>query len=205
VDTGEILKTVALLFAVIDPLGTVPVFIAVTRKHSAADKAQIALRASLIAAIILLFFLVAGQFVLEAIEVPLDAFQIAGGIILFLFALTMIFGESKTEQEVGMARSHHETATFPLAVPSIASPGAIMAVMVLTDNHRFSIRHQLVVAGIMLGLVGVTLALMLLAHRIHKMIGDSGASIISRIMGLLLASVAANSVLTGIKQYFPPN
>jgi len=134
-DGGEILKTVALLFAVIDPLGTVPVFIAVTRRHSDRDRVRIALRAALIAAIVMLFFLVAGQFVLEAIEVPLDAFQIAGGIILFLFALSMIVGEAKTEQEVNLVRSHHETATFPLAVPSIASPGAIMAVMVLTDNH----------------------------------------------------------------------
>ena len=202
-ESVELVKTIALLVAVIDPLGTVPVFIAVTRRHSAEDRTKIAIRATIIAAVILLFFLAAGQFVLDAIEVPLDAFQISGGIILFLFALSMIFGESKTEQEVNLVRSHQETATFPLAVPSIASPGAIMAVMVLTDNHRFSVPHQVGVALITLGVLGITLLLMLASRWIIRVIGDSGASIISRIMGLLIASVAANSVLGGLKHYFP--
>lgn len=201
-ESADIIKTIALLAAVIDPLGTVPIFIAVTNNHTTAERKWIAVRASAIAAMILLFFLAAGQFLLDAIEVPLDAFQISGGIILFLFALTMIFGEAKPEQELNLVRSHQETATFPLAVPSIASPGAIMAVMVLTDNHRFSLPHQLGVAAITVGIVGMTLLLMLGSQRIHRLLGDAGASIISRIMGLILAAVAANSVLVGIKQYF---
>lgn len=201
-DTAEIINTSALLFAVIDPLGSVPVFLAVTAKHSPEDRTRIAVRAALIAGGVLLFFLVAGQLLLEAIQVPLDAFQISGGIILFLFALTMIFGESKPEQEMGMIRSHQETATFPLAMPSIASPGAIMAVILLTDNHRFSISHQLVTAGIVVGIVGLTLVLLLGSRWIHRMIGDGGTGIVSRVMGMLLASVAANNVLSGLRSYF---
>lgn len=113
----------------------------------------------------------------------------------------MIFGEGKPEQEMTLVRSHQETATFPLAVPCIASPGAILAVIVLTDNHRHSLSEQAGVAVITLGILGMTLLLMLGARRIHRLIGDAGASITSRIMGLLMASVAANNVLTGLKDF----
>lgn len=202
IDTGEIIKSAALLWAVIDPFGTVPVFIAVTKKHAADDKPRIALQAVLISAGILLFFLVAGQFLLDAMEVPLDAFQVAGGIIIFLFALSMIFGESRPQQEVEMSQHYRETAVFPLAVPSIASPGAMMAVVLLTDNHRFSVPHQVVTGLIMLAVLFITYLLLLSSQWIYRKIGDSGASILSRVMGMLLASVAATSVLTGIKQFF---
>ena len=201
-ELSESIEAAALLWAVVDPIGTVPVFIAVTKGHAREDKPKIALRAILISAGILLFFLVAGQFVLDAMAVPLDAFQVAGGIILFMFALTMIFGESKPDQEVALSRHYKETAVFPLAVPAIASPGAMMAVVLLTDNHRFSVSNQLVTAMIMLGVLFATYLLLLCAGWIYKKIGDSGASILSRVMGMLLASVAAGNVLEGLKEYF---
>jgi len=201
-DTSEIIKAFALLWAVIDPIGTVPVFMSVTRKHSDADKPKIALRAVLIATGVLVFFLVAGQFMLDAMEVPLDAFQVAGGIILFLFALTMIFGESKPEQEVELSHQYKETAIFPLAIPCIASPGAMMAIVLLTDNHRFSIPHQIITGLVMLVVLFISYLLLLGSRWIYRRIGDAGASILSRIMGMLLASVAASSVLAGIKEFF---
>ncbi len=114
-------------FAVIDPIGTVPVFIAVTRGYQKKEKIKIAFKATLAAAAILLFFVFAGGPILKAMSVPLSAFQISGGVVLFLFALSMIFGESKPEQETRLAESHNETAIFPLAVPSIAGPGAMLA------------------------------------------------------------------------------
>ncbi len=104
-----------------------------------AAKSKIVLIATIVAAAILLFFVVAGELILIAMSIPLPAFQIAGGIALFLFALTMIFGESKPDEEVKLAHGHHETAIFPLAVPSIASPGAMLAAVLLTENNRFSI------------------------------------------------------------------
>jgi multiple antibiotic resistance protein len=201
-ELSEIIKSVASLWAVIDPVGTVPVFIAVTKKHADQDKRKIALQAVLISAGILIFFLAAGQLVLDAMEVPLDAFQVAGAIILFLFALTMIFGESRPEQEVQLTRHYRETAIFPLAAPSIASPGAMMAVVLLTDNHRFSIPNQIVTGLIVLGVLFITYLMLLCAAWIYRKIGDSGASILSRVMGMLLASVAASSVLGGVKTYF---
>ena len=154
------------------------------------------------AAGILLFFIVVGEVLLLAMGVPLLAFQIAGGLILFLFALTMIFGESKPEVEVKAARSVQDTAIFPLATPSIASPGAMMAVVLLTENSRHSLLEQSVTALLMLLVVGAAYLLMLGAGWISKVIGEGGASIVSRVMGLILASIAASNVLEGIKEYF---
>ena len=196
------IKAFVLLFAVIDPLGTVPVFIAATRQHLEHDKRSIALQAVSIAAGILLFFLIAGQVLLEQMGIPLSAFQVAGGIVLFLFALTMVFGESKPEDELNAIKSKRDTAIFPLAIPSIASPGAMLAIVLLTDNHRFHVLHQTFIGLVMLLVLGITLLLLLAGGKIHKLIGDSGTSVISRVMGLILGSVAANDVLLGIKLFF---
>ncbi len=120
-------------FAVIDPIGTVPVFIAVTDQFDQKTKRRVALLATFVSACILLFFLVVGELVLTALSIPLPAFQISGGIVLFLFALNMIFGDSKPDEEIQLLKaSHKETAIFPLAVPSIASPGAMLAAVLLT-------------------------------------------------------------------------
>ncbi|MDX2321307.1 MAG: MarC family protein [Moritella sp.] len=190
------------LFAVIDPIGTVPVFLAVTARHSEREKRKIAMIATLAAAAILILFIMVGEIILTAMNIPLSAFQIAGGIILFLFALSMIFGESKPEQEVKLAKNVSETAIFPLAMPSIASPGAMLAAVLLTENAKYSIFEQLQVAATLLVVLLVVLILMLGASRIHRVIGNSGASVISRVMGLILASVATANTLEGIKAYF---
>ena len=189
-------------FAVIDPIGTVPVFIAVTGHFDDKIKRIIALKATLVAAAILIFFVVAGEIILTAMAIPLSAFQIAGGIVLFIFALSMIFGESKPEQEIKLATSGNETAIFPLAVPSIASPGAMLAAVLMTENSRYNIVEQAQTAGVMLVVLLVVFVLLLGASWIHRIVGSGGASIISRIMGLILASVATANVLSGIKEYF---
>ena len=189
-------------FAVIDPIGTVPVFIAVTRDLNEASKRRVAVRATLTSAAILAFFVIAGELILTAMDIPLSAFQVAGGIVLFLFALTMIFGDSKPEQEVTMVKRGRELAVFPLSVPSIASPGAMLAAVMLTENVQYSIAEQAQTMITMFSVLLVVLVLMLAATRIYRIIGDSGASVISRVMGLILASVATANVLSGIKEYF---
>ena len=196
------------IWVVVDPVGTVPVFLAATVGMTAAARRRVAVRAALIAAGILMFFLVLGQFLLHAMEVRLDSFQIAGGIVLFLFALTMIFGPAKPEAEASLepegGGGGHDVAVFPLAVPSIASPGAMLAVVVLTDHNRFSVPEQAVTAAVMLCCVGATCVLMLLAPPgpINRVIGPGGASIISRVMGIILAAVAVDGVLNAVSDYF---
>ncbi|ALO34643.1 MarC family transcriptional regulator [Colwellia sp. MT41] len=189
-------------FAVIDPVGTIPVFIAVTSRFDEKVKRKIALKAVLVATGVLLFFIIAGEVILTAIEIPLPAFEIAGGIILFMFAITMIFGDSKPDEEIGMVRNDSETAIFPLAIPSLASPGAMLAAVLLTKNSTFSILEQVQTAGVMISVLAIAFIFMLAASWIHRFIGNSGSSIISRVMGMILAAVATNSVLSGVKIYF---
>lgn len=201
-NSEELVTSLVLLWAVIDPVGTVPVFISATRGRDARERFKIASVAASAAAGMLLLFIVVGEVLLQAMGVPLLAFQIAGGLILFLFALTMIFGESKPNGESRLLRSAQETAIFPLATPSIASPGAMMAVVLLTENSKHSLVEQTIVAVLMLLVVGAAYLLMLGAGWISKVIGEGGASIVSRVMGLILASIAATNVLEGIKEYF---
>ena len=198
----DYIATFIFFFAVIDPIGTIPVFIAVTSKFEASVKRKIAIQATIVSSFILVFFIVAGELILNAIEVPLASFQIAGGIILFLFALTMIFGESKPDEELKSINSSNETAIFPLSVPSIASPGAMLAAVLMTENAQYTFIQQLQTTGVMLSVMIVVLILMLASSFIHRYIGNSGASIISRVMGLILSSVAVNNILEGIKLYF---
>ena len=198
----EFIAVFVVFFSVIDPIGTVPVYIAVTSRFPKKDRNLIAVKAAAFAALILLFFILAGEFILNTLGIPLPAFQIAGGIVLFLFALTMIFGDSKPDEEIKMVKSGTERAVFPLAVPSIASPGAMMAAVLLTKNEIYSIPEQVMTTLAMLAVVVVTLIFMFGANFILRIIGNSGASIISRIMGLILASVAVANVMAGIKEYF---
>lgn len=190
-------------FAVIDPIGTVPVFIAVTDQYDQKTKRRVALLATIVAAFILLFFLMVGEILLTALSIPLPAFQISGGIVLFLFALSMIFGDSKPEEEIRLLKdSHKETAIFPLAVPSIASPGAMLAAVLLTKNSVFSLWEQAQTALVMLSVLLVVYIFMLLAGFINRVVGNSGASVISRVMGLILSSIAITNILTGLTDYY---
>ncbi len=198
----DIIASFIFFFAVIDPIGTVPVFIAVTRDYEDSIKRVIALKATIFAAAILVFFVVAGELILGAMNIPLSAFQVAGGIVLFIFALSMIFGESKPEQEVKLVASGNETAVFPLAIPSIAHPGAMLAAVLQTENERFSLAEQAQTTAVMLSVLLIVLMLMLVASWVVRLIGNSGASIVSRVMGLILASMAVANVLAGIKAYF---
>ncbi|EGU30040.1 integral membrane protein, MarC family [Vibrio ichthyoenteri ATCC 700023] len=202
-----IITQFVVLWAVIDPIGSVPVYLSQTQHLTAKQRRIVALKAVAIATGILLFFLLVGQLLLEAMQIPLPAFQAAGGLVLLLFALTMIFGESKPEQEQKLTQdiSHSDLAdlaVYPLAIPSIASPGAMMAIVMLTDNHRYSLIDQAITAGVMIAVLVITLLFLLAGSHIHKVIGNVGAAIISRVMGLILAAVALNNLLMGIRDFY---
>ena len=200
VNWTDIIREFITLFVVIDPIGSIPVFLYATANVPRRLHRAYALRAILIAMLVLLGFLVGGQFLFEALGLRLGTFQIAGGIVLMLFALTMIFGDSKAAREIDEA-AHDDLsgAVFPLAIPSIASPGAMLAVVILTDNHRQSIEDQAVTAGLLILILAFTFVLLLLATRIQKLIGSTGSSVISRVMGIILATVAVDSILSGLE------
>lgn len=199
---AAIITKILFLIAVIDPLGSVPVFLEATKELEERYKRKVAIRASILAFFILLFFILVGQFILEGMHVSLDAFQISGGVILFLFALTMIFGEGKPETEKHLIKDYKHVTVFPVAIPSISSPGAIMAVVLLTDNHLYSIQEQAITTSLVLFVVLITMFILLAASHVQKRIGDYGIVVISKVMGLILAAYAVQSILSGLRDFF---
>lgn len=197
-DWPALLREFITLLVVIDPVGTVPVYLFAVATVPAHLHRHFALRAVAIATLVLLAFLVGGQIVLETLGLRLGSFQIAGGIILFLFALSMIFGDSKPQTEIAEAeRDHLSGAVFPLAMPSIASPGAMLAIVFLTENSSNTWTEQATTAGLLVLVLVLTLALLLAASFVHRWIGDTGASVISRVMGIILATIAVDAILGG--------
>ena len=199
---SEVFATIMFLIAVLDPIGSVPVYLEATKNFDAKHKKKIAISASIVAFFVLLVFIVLGQIILEGMSVSLDAFQISGGVILFLFALTMIFGDGKPEREKHMITDYKHVTVFPVAVPSIASPGAIMAVVLMTDNHIYSLPQQALTTLLVAVVVGLTGLLLLGANYVQDKIGEYGITVISKIMGLILASYGVQSILSGIKGFF---
>ena len=198
----EIITTILFLIAVIDPIGSVPVYMEATKHLDKAHKRLVAIKGSGLAFLILLFFIVIGQLILEGMAISLEAFQISGGVILFLFSLTMVFGDGKPEREKSQISDYNHVTVFPVAIPSIASPGAIMAVVLMTDNHIYTIKEQAITTVLVLIVIGLTCILLLLANGVQKRIGDYGITVISKIMGLILASYATQAILSGLGTYF---
>lgn len=199
-DWQNLLREFITLVVVIDPIGSIPIFLYATAHVPKQLHRSFALRAVLVAGAVLLAFLIGGQFLLESLGLRLGSFQVAGGMVLFLFAMTMIFGDSKPEKEVASAeRDHLAGAVFPLAMPSIASPGAMLAIVILTDNHTNPVVDQAITGGLLVLVLLLTLVLLLLASRIGRLIGTTGSSVISRVMGIVLATVAVDSTLGGLE------
>ncbi|MCB1479880.1 MAG: MarC family protein [Tepidamorphaceae bacterium] len=198
-DWTALIREFITLLVVIDPVGSIPVYLFAVQSVPQRLHRRFAVRAVIIAAAVLLGFLVAGQFLLEITGLRLGSFQIAGGIVLFIFALSMIFGDSKPVREIEEAeRDHLAGAVFPLAMPSIASPGAMLVVVILTDNHTESITDQAITAGLLIVVLMITLFLLLIASVVNRFIGNTGASVISRVMGIILATIAVDSILGGL-------
>jgi multiple antibiotic resistance protein len=157
---------------------------------------KIALSAVAISFGVLLFFIYAGGFLLNRMGVSLTAFQISGGIVLFAMAMTMVRGESFVAS-TGSA-SAIALAIYPLAIPKIAGPGSMLTVVLLTDDDRFDRLDQLGTVGVLALVMVIQLALLLAAGPISRLIGESGAAVIGRVMGILLAALAVNLVLSAL-------
>ncbi len=180
--------------ATIDPVGTLALFVGLTAGISAQERTRVAFRAIGYSAAILLVFVVVGQLVLGSLGIRLESFQLAGGIIFFLFGVQMVFGTGAASVD-SKSEPGHDVAAFPLAVPSIASPGSILAAVILTDNREFSFGEQAITALLLIAVLGLTLLLLLQANRIYAWIGDAGSALMVRVLGLVLAALAVEMIL----------
>jgi multiple antibiotic resistance protein len=194
----KLLRDALILWATIDPIGTMVVFAACTRNLDPAAQKATAIKATCYAAIILISSIVIGQLVLGAMGIRLISLQIAGGLVLFIFGLQMVFG-SGAMSGLPSKEPGHDLAVFPLAVPTIATPGAILAAILLTDNHLYSIPTQAATTMVLIGMLLVTWLLMLGAALILRVIGQNGASILVRVTGLLLAALSVEFVMEALR------
>lgn len=195
-DWQKLIRDALVLFATIDPIAALMIFATVTAKVKEAQRARIALRAVMFSTLILVGSAVLGQFILIGMGISLVSFQVAGGIVLFLFALQMVFGT--LQHSFSQAKRGSDLAIYPLAIPTIASPGAILAMILLTDNHLFSIPVQAATVGVAVLILGLTYLLFRQASRILARVGEPGAELIVRIMGLILAALSVQLIFDAL-------
>ena len=193
----KISKDFATLFTTINPIATLALFAGLTASLSRQDRHWTALRACIYATIILVVAMTAGQVILDAIGIHMHSLKVAGGIILFLFGLQMLFGKMDAKRE-SSPEEGRDLAVFPLAVPCIAGPGAMMATIVLTDNDVYTVPERLQTGVVLLVVLFSTYLLLLFSDGILRVIGRHGASILVRVMGLILCSLAVEIVLTAL-------
>lgn len=187
-------------FVVIDPIGVLPLYIGLTAAMTPAKQRIVAFRSVTIASIVLLIFAVVGQVLLEALGIKITSFKIAGGIVLFLFGVKMIFSQEIEEKAALSPEEGHDIAVFPLALPSLAGPGSMLAVTVRIANATNGLQEQLLKIGVLLLVLALTLFMFLSAQKIFRIIGQTGGSVIVRVMGIILAALAAESVLSGFQE-----
>lgn len=199
-------SALATFFVVIDPPGCAPIFASLTAGAEAAHKRAMALRSVFVATMILLVFAIFGEDLLRSLGISLDAFRIAGGIMLFLIALEMVF-EKRTERRENRAEDvksrpeQDDISIFPMAIPMIAGPGSIASVMLLMARSE-GIEQSLIVLGALALILILTLAMLLMAAPLMKFLGHRIEAMITRILGVLLAALAAQFVIDGLKASF---
>ena len=193
---GHALTTFVTLFVIIDPIGSVPVFIGLTGSYSPEKRKQVANKAILVAGGVLLFFALLGQILFDAIGVRLLSFEIAGGVLLFLFGVKMIF--DKPEGIDTPPESDHDVAVFPLAIPSIAGPGAMLGVVVAANNPTYNVVQQMIATATLLSVLLITYVFLRSSDLINHWIGRTGSLILSRVMGILLTAIATETILKAV-------
>jgi multiple antibiotic resistance protein len=191
------------LFVVIDPPGCAPIYAGLTSGASRAQARAMAVRATFIATIILLVFAVFGEDLLGALHIELDSFRIAGGIMLFLIALDMVF-EKRTQrreeraEKVKLTPEIEDVSVFPMAMPMIAGPGSIATIMLLTARAKGT-EETFVVLGALGAVMLLTLVALIAAGPLMKLLGARVEAVITRLLGVLLAALAAQYVIDGLK------
>lgn len=188
------------LFVIVDPIALAPLFVALTRGMDEAHRRTVALRACLIAVVLLTLFGLLGDKILAGIGISMPAFKISGGILLFITALDMLFERRTQRREGQQTDPNHDPSVFPLATPLIAGPGAFTTMILLVNNAPTSgIPHTLAIHGVMVLVVISAYLFFLAAGLIERALGRTGIIVITRLLGMLLAALSVQFVLDGIR------
>ena len=198
-----LINAIVTLFVTIDPPGLAPLFLAVTAGMNRAERGQVALRASVIAFAVFVVFALAGTVILKLFGITLPAFRVAGGLLLFWIAFEMVFERRQERHENTAKRAItqddiHGVSVFPLAIPLMAGPGAISAVILLSGDFSSALDRTALI-GIVLAIVALTYGIFLLAERVEGLLGATGRTVLTRLLGVILSALAVQFVADGIK------
>ncbi|WP_339106961.1 MarC family protein [Thioclava sp. GXIMD4216] len=200
---ADYLTAFVTLFVVIDPIGLAPVFMALTSGVPTQKRRGIGFRAVAIGAVLLTLFGLFGQNILDGIGISMPAFRIAGGVLLFLTALDMLFERrTKRRQDQGEEHAqdpdHDDPSVFPLATPLIAGPGAMASMILLTGQGDGTALHTIAILGVMLAVLLCVMASFAIAAPVERLLGRTGVMVVTRLLGMLLAALAIQFMLDGL-------
>lgn len=191
------------LFVITDPLGTAAVFVGMTANYDRQQTHHVAVKAVIVAFCILLFFGVFGEILFHKLGISISSFRIAGGILLFVTAFRMLFGHNEpqsVDRHKKMYADHPDIAVFPLAIPLLSGPGCITAT-ILSFSRTQNLLDWLVVFLAILSVSAISLACLLAATPIQRVIGKSGTNVLARVMGVILAALSVQFILDGLKPF----
>lgn len=201
IDSAFLITSFVTLFVIVDPIGLTPVFLALTQGMNPATRRSVGLRACFTAAGLLALFAAFGEAVLGFVGISMAAFRVAGGALLFLTALDMLFERrTKRRQDQGGEDEIEDPSIFPLAMPLIAGPGSI-ATVILLAGQRPGIEGFAMVVTVMIAVLAVMVAMFLASGLFERLLGKTGINVISRLLGMLLAALSVQFILDGLKDF----
>ena len=192
------IQAFVLYFVVIDPIGNTPIFMSITQSQNGGEKYQTAIEGVVIATIVLILFSIIGQFLLSYLNISLESFRIAGGIILFLISIEMLFNKRQQRKEQIINHTKDKISVFPLAIPILAGPAAITSVIVIATKYQGSIILQSVsLLGLLIVMI-ITLLMFLLLAKSDKFLNKNITNIISRVIAIILAALSIQYIIDGL-------
>ncbi len=201
IDAAFLITAFTALFVVIDPPAQTPIFVALTQGMDKQTRRGIATRACLTAAGILAMFAAFGEAVLGFVGISMEAFRVAGGVLLFLTALDMLFERRTKRRETSAEEEEHaDPSVFPLGIPLIAGPGAIATMILLAGQHP-GVQGLAVVIGVMLFVVAMVFLMYLTSGAVARLLGKTGLNVLTRLLGMLLAALSVQFILDGLKAF----
>ena len=192
------LQSFVLYFVVIDPFGTTPIFMSLTKHQNAREKIKSALEGVLIATIILIFFSIVGNFLLSYLNISLGAFKIAGGIILFIISLEMLFDKRQERKEKDIENVSNNITIFPLAIPLLSGPAAITSVIVIVSQFGNNLTYQLISTISLLCVMLITFILFFIVSKSQQFINKKVINVFSRVIAIVLAGLSIQYIIDGV-------
>jgi multiple antibiotic resistance protein len=202
IDTTFLITAFVTMFVVIDPIGLAPLFVTLTQGKSASARQKIAARSCLVSIGLLTVFAILGDSVLEFIGISMSAFRISGGILLFILALDMLF-ERRSQRREDKAEDDEngdDPSVFPLAIPMIAGPGSI-ATIILLVGQKPGATGLIMVLGVTVAVIALVMLLFLASSMIERALGKTGITVVTRLLGMLLAALSIQFVLDGLRDF----